>query len=104
MKNSILSAETNLSIFSPRSSFTTERTRDPFGPTHAPTGSMFGSFDATAIFEMHPDLFDRQETLVGAVAELFRFPLVRYTRADIEQKFALNCRHGGWDEQRELPP
>jgi 2-methylcitrate dehydratase PrpD len=22
------------------------------------------------------------------------------TRADIEQKFALNCRHGGWDEQR----
>ena len=22
------------------------------------------------------------------------------TRADIEDKFALNCRHGGWDEAR----
>ena len=42
------------SIFSPRSSFTTMRTRDPFGPTHAPTGSTPGSFDDTAIFERCP--------------------------------------------------
>ena len=51
------------------------------------------AIDATAIFEMHPDLFDRQETLVGAVAELFRFPLVRYTRA-VEESKALNRQHG----------
>ena len=42
------------SIFSPRSSVTTLRTREPFGPTHAPTGSTAGSLDETAIFERCP--------------------------------------------------
>src|SRR5213592_3823356 len=42
------------SIFSPRSSFTTMRTREPLGPTQAPTGSTAGSREATAIFERCP--------------------------------------------------
>jgi hypothetical protein len=42
------------SIFSPRTSITTLRTREPFGPTHAPTGSTAGSREATAIFERCP--------------------------------------------------
>ena len=39
-----------MSTFSPRSSLTTMRTREPRAPTHAPTGSTLWSFDATAIF------------------------------------------------------
>ena len=37
-----------------RSSSTTMRTRLPFGPTQAPTGSRFASRDATAILERAP--------------------------------------------------
>jgi len=40
-----------MSIFSPRSSETTMRTREPRGPTHAPTGSTPCVCDWTAIFE-----------------------------------------------------
>ena len=40
-----------MSIFSPRSSETTMRTREPRGPTHAPTGSTPWACDSTAIFE-----------------------------------------------------
>jgi hypothetical protein len=40
-----------MSIFSPRSSETTIRTREPRGPTHAPTGSTPWACDSTAIFE-----------------------------------------------------
>ena len=43
-----------ISIFSPRSSFTIAFTLAPFIPTHAPTGSTFGSFDHTAIFVLLP--------------------------------------------------
>ena len=43
-----------MSIFSPRSSFTTWRTRLPRAPTQAPTGSMLGSFDQTAILVRCP--------------------------------------------------
>ena len=51
------------------------------------------AIDATGIFEAHPDLFDRGEALVGDVAELFRFPLVRFTRK-VEESKALNGQHG----------
>ena len=43
-----------MSIFSPRSSLTTCRTRAPRAPTQAPTGSTLGSFDHTAIFVRWP--------------------------------------------------
>ena len=43
-----------MSTFSPRSSLTTMRTREPRAPTHAPTGSTLLSFDATAIFVRWP--------------------------------------------------
>ncbi len=43
-----------MSIFSPRSSDTTIRTRDPLGPTHAPTGSTPSLWDMTAIFDRQP--------------------------------------------------
>src|SRR5882672_6276643 len=38
-----------MSIFSPRNSRMIACTREPFIPTHAPTGSTSGSFEATAI-------------------------------------------------------
>ena len=38
-----------MSIFSPRSSLTTMRTRAPRAPTQAPTGSTLLSLDQTAI-------------------------------------------------------
>ena len=40
-----------MSIFSPRSSDTTIRTRDPRGPTQAPTGSTPCACDSTAILD-----------------------------------------------------
>ena len=43
-----------MSIFSPRNSLTTWRTRAPRAPTHAPTGSTLGSLDATAILVRCP--------------------------------------------------
>ncbi len=43
-----------MSIFSPRSSCTTACTREPFMPTHAPTGSTSESREVTAIFERAP--------------------------------------------------
>src|ERR1043166_3572672 len=43
-----------MSIFSPRSSETTMRTREPRGPTQAPTGSTPAACDSTAIFERYP--------------------------------------------------
>jgi metallo-beta-lactamase family protein len=42
---------------------------------------------------MHPEIFDRTEDLVQKVQELFKFPLVRYTREASESK-ALNSQHG----------
>ena len=43
-----------MSIFSPPSSSTTLATRPPFGPTHAPIGSITGSSAQTAIFVRLP--------------------------------------------------
>jgi metallo-beta-lactamase family protein len=50
--------------------------------------------DATAIFEVHPDCWDRAEPLVQTDADhLLRFPLVTYTRDAADSK-ALNTRRG----------
>ncbi|MCU0634276.1 MAG: MBL fold metallo-hydrolase [Gemmatimonadaceae bacterium] len=50
--------------------------------------------DATAIFELHPDCWDRDEALVRSDHDhLLRFPLVTYTR-DVADSKALNARRG----------
>jgi metallo-beta-lactamase family protein len=51
------------------------------------------AIDATSIFELHPDIFDRSEHLVQEAGSLFRFPLVQYTRDASESK-ALNAQRG----------
>ena len=51
MKRAGSSLKGMMSIFSPRSSDTTIRTRDPRGPTQAPTGSTPSAWEITAIFE-----------------------------------------------------
>lgn len=51
------------------------------------------AIDATSVFELHPDTFDRSEDLVRQVSELFRFELVRYTRDASESK-KLNSMNG----------
>ena len=47
------------------------------------------AIDATSVFAMHPDEFDRGEDLVRTVRELFQFDLVHYTR-DVTESKALN--------------
>lgn len=49
--------------------------------------------DATGVFEMHPEVFDRTEDLVNEVNRLFRHDLVTYTREVADSK-ALNTMHG----------
>jgi metallo-beta-lactamase family protein len=51
------------------------------------------AIDATTVFAMHPEVFDRTEDLVQKVQDLFHFTLVRYTRDTNESK-ALNTQHG----------
>ncbi len=51
------------------------------------------AISATAVFEEHPDLFDRSEAMVRHTDELFRFDLVRYTREAAESK-QLNAMRG----------
>jgi metallo-beta-lactamase family protein len=51
------------------------------------------AIDATSIFELHTNIFDRTEEMVRQVEELFRFDLVRYTRDTSESK-ALNGARG----------
>jgi len=51
------------------------------------------AIDATTVFAMHPEIFDRTEDLIQKVQDLFKFPLVRYTREASESK-ALNAQHG----------
>ncbi len=48
------SSQAMMSIRSPRSSWTTLWTRDPFMPTQAPTGSTSRSLERTAIFVRKP--------------------------------------------------
>jgi metallo-beta-lactamase family protein len=51
------------------------------------------AFNATAVFELHPEVFDRNEDLVRATEHLFEFPLMKFTR-DVEESKALNSTIG----------
>jgi metallo-beta-lactamase family protein len=51
------------------------------------------AIDATTVFEMHPESFDRSEEMVRKAKELFRFDLLHYTR-DVEESKALSRAHG----------
>jgi metallo-beta-lactamase family protein len=51
------------------------------------------AIDTTAVFELHPELFDQTEDFVRQVTELFRFDLVHYTR-DVSESKALNSQNG----------
>jgi metallo-beta-lactamase family protein len=51
------------------------------------------AIDATTVFEMHPESFDRSEEMVVKVKELFRFDLLHYTR-DVEESKALSRARG----------
>jgi metallo-beta-lactamase family protein len=51
------------------------------------------AIDTTTVFEMHPEAFDMTEKMVQTVPEMFRFPLVKYTR-DAEESKALNRASG----------
>ena len=49
--------------------------------------------DATSVFAMHPEVFDRSEALVRRTTDLFDFPLVRFTR-DAAASRQLNTQPG----------
>ena len=51
------------------------------------------AIDATSVFQLHPDIFDRDEILIRQVQDVFKFNLVTYTRDAAESK-ALNATHG----------
>lgn len=51
------------------------------------------AIDTTSVFELHPDIFDRNEDFVRKVPELFQFDLVRYTRS-VEASKQLSAMHG----------
>lgn len=49
--------------------------------------------DATAVFRMHPEVFDRREHLLEETTAIFDFPLVKYVR-DVQESKALNVLQG----------
>jgi metallo-beta-lactamase family protein len=49
--------------------------------------------DATSVFRMHPELFDRREQLLARSDAIFDFPLVRYLRSTEDSK-RLNTLNG----------
>lgn len=49
--------------------------------------------DATAVFRMHPEVFDRREKLLEDTTSIFDFPLVKYVR-DVQDSKALNGLQG----------
>lgn len=51
------------------------------------------AIDATSVFRMHPEVYDRSEKLVVEQPNLFDFPLVTYTR-DVSESKALNAQRG----------
>lgn len=51
------------------------------------------AIDATTVFEMHPEAFDKLEEMVLKTKDLFQFELVHYTR-DVEESKALSRAHG----------
>ena len=51
------------------------------------------AIDATSVFQLHPDVFDREEALIRQVQDVFKFNLVTYTR-DVADSKALNSTQG----------
>ncbi len=51
------------------------------------------AINATDVFRLHPEVYDRSEELVRDTPNLFEFPLVRFTR-DVSESKALNSAHG----------
>ena len=51
------------------------------------------AIDATTVFEMHPETFDRSEEMIQKSKELFQFELLHYTR-DVEDSKALSRARG----------
>jgi len=51
------------------------------------------AFNATAVFELHPEVFDSNEDLIRITNDLFAFPLLRFTR-DVSESKALNSMLG----------
>ena len=51
------------------------------------------AIDATTVFEMHPESFDRSEEMVQKAKDLFQFDLLHYTR-DVEESKALSRARG----------
>ncbi len=51
------------------------------------------AINATDVFKLHPEVYDRAEALVRETPDLFDFPLVRFTR-DVRESKALNSAHG----------
>ena len=51
------------------------------------------AIDATTVFEMHPESFDRSEDMVQKAKDLFQFELLHYTR-DVEDSKALSRARG----------
>ncbi len=51
------------------------------------------AINATAVFAMHPEVYDQSEDLVRSTPDLFDFPLVRFTR-EVRESKALNAAHG----------
>jgi metallo-beta-lactamase family protein len=51
------------------------------------------AIDATAVFRLHPDLFDRSERMIERTTRLFDFPLLVYTRT-VEDSKGLNTLNG----------
>jgi metallo-beta-lactamase family protein len=51
------------------------------------------AIDATAVFRVHPEIFDRTERLIDANDPIFDFSLVHYTR-DVEDSKRLNTLQG----------
>jgi metallo-beta-lactamase family protein len=49
--------------------------------------------DATQVFRLHPELFDRTEAMIERGTTLFDFPLVRYVR-QVEESKLLNAQPG----------
>ena len=51
------------------------------------------AISTTAVFELHPELFDQTEEFIREVNDLFRFDIVHYTR-DVNESKALNSAQG----------
>jgi metallo-beta-lactamase family protein len=49
--------------------------------------------NATDVFRLHPEAFDKSEELIGRTPDLFRFPMVKYVRS-VEESKQLNSMHG----------